>query len=259
MLLAIDIGNTNMEFGIFDGDTLTSKFRLVTNRNTTADEVGLSTMQFFSIHGYNPKDVEDVIITSVVPQVMYSISHAMRKYLKKDPLIVGENLEIPIENRYDNPREVGADRLVNSYAAFRKYSGPLIVVDFGTATTFDVVSKDGAYLGGLIYPGIKISMDALFQNTAKLPRVELVKPARVIGKNTVDSMQAGAIYGYTGAVANILSEINRELGQAPAVIATGGLASMIGGQGDLFPTVDSSSTLEGLRMIYEHNRLACGK
>lgn len=252
LLLAIDIGNTNMEFGIISQGKLKANFRLGTNRDVTSDEVGLLTAQFFAIQGIDRADVGDIIITSVVPQVMYSISNMIKKYFGgKQPLIVGDNIPFPIVNRYDNPKEVGADRLVAAIAAYRKYGGPAIVVDFGTATTFDAVGADGAYLGGSIYPGIKISMDALFQKASKLPRVELVDPGTVIGRNTVQSMQAGAVYGYVGAVKNIVGLMRVHLGEKTRVIATGGLSKMIGRQSGLFDYIDKSLTLDGLAMIYE--------
>lgn len=251
MILTIDIGNTNMEFGIFHQGILQANFRLGTNRDITSDEIGLLATQFFNIHKIDPREVRDIIISSVVPQVMYSINNAMRKYFNKEPLIVGENLPIKIENKYDNKKEVGADRLVNSYSAIKKYGTPLIIVDFGTATTFDVVDKSGAYLGGVIYPGIKISMDALFKNAAKLPKVELNQVDSVIGKNTINSMQAGAIYGYIGAVKNIVSAIEDELGEKTKIIATGGLATYIDDFGKIFEKVDKTLTLDGLRMIYK--------
>lgn len=250
MLFAVDIGNTNMEFGVFQGETLIASFRLGTNRDITSDEIGLSVRQFLLIYEIDLADIEDVIITSVVPQMMYSIKNAMRKYLRKEPLIVQENIQVNIVNKYKNQTEVGADRLVNAYAAVRKYTGPLIVVDFGTATTFDVVDGDGAYLGGVIYPGIKISLDALTQKTSKLPTVQIVKPESVIGKTTVTSMQAGIVYGYTGAVINLIREIEAELGEKTTVIATGGLARMIGEQTNAFEKIEKTLTLEGLQMIY---------
>lgn len=250
MLLAIDIGNTNMEFGVFKEDRMIGSFRLGTNRDITSDEVGLFTSQFFRENGLERGDVADVIVASVVPQVMHAITSAIRKYFNKTPLVVGDNVTLNIQNRYDEPSAVGTDRLVSAIAAYHKYGGPLIVVDFGTATTFDAVGSDGSYLGGAIYPGIRISMDALFTKTSKLPRVELVRPDRVIGRNTVSSMQAGAVYGYVGAVRNIISEIRSELGKDAAVIATGGLARLVGDNTDLFAVIDSSLTLDGLLLIY---------
>ena len=252
LLLAIDIGNTNMEFGVIEHGKVKANFRLGTNRDVTSDEIGLLVTQFFSIQGIERTAIKDIIITSVVPQVMYSITNMIKKYFGgKSPLIVGENLPFPIVNRYDNPHEVGADRLVAAIAAYRKYGGPAIVVDFGTATTFDAVAEDGAYLGGSIYPGIKISMDALFQKASKLPRVELVDPGTVIGRNTVQSMQAGAVYGYVGAVKNIVGLMRVHLGEKTKLIATGGLSKMTGRQSGLFDYIDKALTLEGLVMIYE--------
>lgn len=252
MLLAIDIGNTNMEFGVFNGKTILASFRLGTNRDITSDEVGLFTCQFFQNNELDRKDVDDIIIASVVPQVMYSITNAIKKYFyNKVPLVIGDNIPLRIENHYDNPKEVGADRLVAAIAAYHKYGGPLIVVDFGTATTFDAIGREGQYLGGAIYPGIKISMDALFSKTAKLPRVELIRPAQVVGRNTVTSLQAGAVYGYVGAVTNIVDAMKRELGDDTVVIATGGLAKLIDDQKEIFAFIDRSLTLDGLRLIYE--------
>lgn len=253
MILAVDIGNTNMEFGIFRGEKLEHSFRLGTNRDITSDEVGLMMMQFFAINQVQPAEIKDVVLCSVVPQVMYSISNSIKKYLGKNALVVGADLSVGIKNRYANPSEVGADRLVNARAAHQQYGGPLIVVDFGTATTFDAVDGDGAYLGGAIYPGIKISMDALFQKTAKLPRVELVNPGSVIGNTTVKSMQSGVVYGYVGAVERIVSGIKQELGGQAQVIATGGLSNFIASQCQVFDIIDRSLTLNGLRMIYQNH------
>lgn len=254
MLLAIDIGNTNMEFGVFDGSKMVASFRLGTNRDITSDEVGLFSSQFFLNNNIDRTDIDDIIIASVVPQVMYSVSNAVKKYFNnKTPLIVMDNVKLDIINLYDNPEDVGADRLVASIAAHQKYGGPLIVVDFGTATTFDVIGKSGEYLGGAIYPGIKISMDALFSKTAKLPRVELVRPEHVIGRNTIVSLQSGIVNGYVGAITHIISLIREELGADARVIATGGLAKLIGNASDIFESIDRSLILDGLRIIYENH------
>lgn len=250
MLFTVDIGNTNMEFGVFEQAKLISSFRLVTNRNTTSDEVGLMVRQFFMIHNIELSMIEDVIITSVVPQVVYSVKNAMRKYLNLEPLIIQENIQVNIQNKYSNQAEVGSDRLVNAYSAYKKYGGNLIVVDFGTATTFDVIDQEGAYLGGSIYPGLKISLDALVEKTAKLPKVEIMKTDKVIGTNTVMSMQSGIVYGYTGAVINIVHQIENELGKKMKVIATGGLAKIVSSQSDVFSVLDRTLTLEGLNYIY---------
>ncbi len=253
MILTLDIGNTNMEFGVFDSKKLIANFRLVTKRDISSDEVGLMLLQFLGFQKIKIELIDDVIIASVVPQVMYSVTNAIRKYLGKKALIIGENIGIDIENRYLNKTEVGCDRLVNSYAAHKIYGGgsPLIIVDFGTATTFDVVNKDGAYLGGLIFPGIKISMEALFTNASKLPRVELNKPKSVIGKDTVSSMQSGAMYGYVGAVENIVGKINKELGEKAKVIATGGLSGLINEGTNCFDHVDKTLMLKGMVEIYD--------
>ncbi len=251
VILALDIGNTNMEFGLFEGRELRFSFRLGTNRDATSDEIGIMAAQFFAATNVDRKAVEEVLISSVVPQVMYSVNNAMVKYFGRRPLVVGANLPVRIENRYGNPSEVGSDRLVAALGAYRKYGGPLIVVDFGTATTFDAVSGDGAYLGGAIYPGIKISMDALFQKASKLPKVELVDPGKVIGTTTVSSMQAGAMYGYQGAVLNIVERMRQEMGANAKVIATGGLSQMIDPKKEIFDTIDRRLMLDGLIMIYE--------
>lgn len=252
MLLAIDIGNTNMEFGVFENSVLAAKFRIGTNREVTSDEIGLFMTQFFSVKKIEISLIKDVIISSVVPQVMYSVGNAIYKYLNLKPLIIGENINIDIVNKYDNPKEVGADRLVNSYGAFKKYGGPLIIVDFGTATTFDVINEQGDYLGGTIFPGIKISMQSLFQHAAKLPRVEISRPKKVIGTNTIESLQSGAIYGYAGVVKNISTKIQNEFGNEMDVIATGGLANLIG-QSYEFKAIDKTLSLDSLRLIYENN------
>ena len=261
VILTLDIGNTNMEFGLFEGRELKFSFRLGTNREATSDEIGIMASQFFAATNVDRKEVKEVLISSVVPQVMYSVNNAMVKYFGCRPLVVGANLPVQIENRYGNPAEVGSDRLVAALAAYRKYGGPLIVVDFGTATTFDAVNGEGAYLGGAIYPGIKISMDALFQKASKLPKVELVDPGQVIGTTTVISMQAGAMYGYQGAVLNIVEKMKKEMGGAARVVATGGLSQLIDPQRQVFDTIDRRLMLDGLIMIYEdyQKALAAGK
>lgn len=253
MLLVVDIGNTNIEFGVFIQDKLKYNFRLATDRNITSDEAGIFTIQFFSIYNICKTDINNVIISSVVPQINYSIIHAMRKYLKKTPLVVGETISVDIVNMYENKKEVGTDRLVNAYAAMKKYGNNLIVVDFGTATTFDVVGEGYEYQGGLIYPGIKISIEALFQKAAKLPRVEILSLDRVVGKNTISSMQSGIIHGYVGAVKNIVEKIKQESSNSTMqVIATGGLAGIIG-RYYVFDKIDKPLMLEGLNMIYKNH------
>jgi len=201
------------------------------------------------------RKVEAVIIASVVPPIMYSLEHAIRKYFKLEPIIIGPGIKTGINIKYENPREVGADRIVNAVAAFEIYGGPLIIVDFGTATTFCAITSKGEYLGGVICPGIKVSAEALFQKTAKLPRIDLVKPDSVIGRNTVASMQSGIIYGYVGQVDYIIKRMKREMKEENIkVIATGGLARLIASESETIDDINRLLTLEGLRIIYDKNR-----
>ncbi len=258
MLFAVDIGNTNMEFGVFDGDKHLASFRLGTNHEITSDEIGLMIRQFMNVHDIKVENIDDVLIASVVPQVLYSVKNTMRRYLNKEALIVHDNLKIDIANKYKNPTEVGADRLVNSYAGLKKYGAPLIIVDFGTATTFDVVSEGGEYLGGVIYPGIKVSLDALIKRASKLPKVEIDKPLKAIGDTTVNSIQSGIVLGYTGAVENIVKHIKDEMGTECNVIATGGLARLIGQQTKMITVIDKYLTLEGLNLIYKDYKNKAG-
>jgi type III pantothenate kinase len=254
LILAIDVGNTNTCMGIFDGDKLVSNWRIVTVADRTADEVGLLMLQFFSFAGISRQDICDVIISSVVPPVMYSLNLAAEKYLGKVPITVSEKTVTGINNLYDNPREVGADRIVNAVAALKLYGGPVIIVDFGTATTFCAVTEKGDYLGGIICAGIKISMDALFAKAAKLPRVDIAVPENVIGKNTVESMQAGAVFGFAGQVDYIVKKMKKELGGNAKVIATGGLAHMIAKETKSIDVINEMLTLQGLKFIYDMNK-----
>jgi type III pantothenate kinase len=211
----------------------------------------------FRYHGLSTKDVEDVIISSVVPTLMYTLSAMSKKYFNREPLVIGPGIKTGMNIKYDNPKELGADRIVNAVAAYNKYGGPLIIVDFGTAITFCAISKNGDYLGGAIAPGIKISGEALFSKTAKLPKVELVKPKTVIGKNTVNSIQSGLIYGCIGLVDYIIERMIEELkdeGEVKNIIATGGFATLIGSESRYINRIDKMITLEGLRIIYEKNK-----
>lgn len=258
MLLTIDVGNTNMEFGVFAGTQRKASFRLGTKHDITSDEIGLFLRQFLQIHEIITEEIEDVVIASVVPQVIYSVCNAMRKYVGRKPLLAGEDLPIPLKNRYAKPAEVGADRLVNGYAGFTKYGGGLVVVDFGTATTFDVISKEGVYLGGAIYPGIKISLDALVAKASKLSKIEIDTPRQVIGTDTAMSMQSGLLYGYTGAVEHIITHCEEEIGHNLKVVATGGLSRFIATHTKMKMTLDSALTLEGLAMVYEQAKRGKG-
>lgn len=254
MLLAIDVGNTNMVFGLYEGERLRGTFRISTNAERTSDELGMQISQYYHFHGIDRNETRAVIIASVVPPVMYTLINAIRKYLRVRPVIAGRDVDIGIENCYANPREVGADRLVNAVSAVRKYGKPLVIVDIGTATTFDAIDESGAYQGGAIFPGIKVAMEALFLKASKLPRVDIERPENAIGKTTVQSMQSGAVRGYVGALSGIITDIREELGGNARVIATGGMGRMMAEYCDLIDEVDPNLTLEGLRLIYENNR-----
>lgn len=253
MLLTIDVGNTNMVFGIYDGDELAGTFRISTNAQRTSDELGMQILQYYQFMGVSPAKTKAVIIASVVPPVMYALVNAIKKYIKIFPTIVGEDVDTGIENKYRNPREVGIDRLVNVVSAVEKYGKPLIIVDIGTATTFDAVDENGAYLGGVIFPGIKVAMEALFMNASKLPRVEISRPDNAIGRTTVESMQSGAVRGYVGALNGIIMDIKQELQGDVKVIATGGMGRMMAEYCPLIDIIDRKLTLEGLKKIYENN------
>lgn len=252
MLLTIDVGNTNTVFGIFDADNLIGTFRMSTSSERTSDELGMQILEFYSFYKVKPEQTCDIIVSSVVPQVMYSLNNACVKYLKKTPYVVGQNIDHGMVNLYINPSEVGADRLVNAVYAVKKYGSPLIIIDIGTATTFDAISKDGEYLGGAIFPGIKVSMEALFMKAAKLPRIDIVKPKIVIGTSTVTSLQSGAVNGYIGAINGIIQGMKSEMGSDVKVIATGGMGGMFSDLMENIECSDKDMTLEGLREIYKN-------
>lgn len=251
MILLIDVGNTNVTIGVCDKKQITANWRMTTNRDLTSDEIGMILRNFFSLGGIDEKGITGTIISSVVPPIMYSLTHAVRKYIGTEPIIVNNRSKINLSLKYDNPNEIGADRLVNAVGALKKYKPPFIIIDFGTATTFCAVNEKNEYLGGVILPGIKISLNALVEKTAKLPKIEIIKPDKAIGTNTVESMQAGMYYGYTGSVDNIVNKMKNELGDAK-VIATGGLARMISKDSETIDIIDSNLTLEGLMTIYEN-------
>jgi len=253
MLLGFDIGNTNIVLGVYEGNKLLQHWRVSTDRLKTGDEYGMLINNLFTYGGLSIKDIEAVIISSVVPPLVVPLVKMCQRYFNVDPLIVGPGIRTGISIKYENPREVGADRIVNAVAAHHKYGGALIIVDFGTATTFCVIAENGDYLGGAIAPGIGISTEALYQRAAKLPRIELVKPKTVICRNTVTSMQSGIIYGFVGQVDGIVKRMKEELGQDAFVVATGGLANLIAPESSTINAVEQFLTLEGLQVIYEMN------
>ena len=254
MILVVDVGNSNIVLGIYKHRELLHHFRISTSRQSTVDEYGILTHNFFQMSGISTSDIEGVIISSVVPPLVNVLEEMCIKYVRKKPLIVGPGIKTGLNLRYENPREVGADRIVNAVAAIDQFNCPLVVVDFGTATTFDCIDGEGNYLGGAIVPGIGISTEALYQRASKLPRIELEKPKKVIGRNTIHAMQAGIIFGYAGQVDGIVERIKEEMQATPKVIATGGLAELIASETKTIEVVSPMLTLEGLRIIYERNK-----
>lgn len=253
MLLTIDVGNTNIVLGIFKEKDLLYHWRISTDREQTEDEYGIILNNLFSCSGIKLTAIKAFIISSVVPPLLPALCHMSKKYFNLQPLVVGPGLKTGLDIRMDNPREVGADRVVNAVAALNLYSPPLIVVDFGTATTFCAISSAGHYLGGSIAPGIGTSTEGLIRRAAKLPRVEFVQPQRVIGRDTISSMQSGIFFGFVGQVDGIVEMMKAELGGNPTVVATGGLAGQIAPVSRTINLVNQFLTLEGLRIIYELN------
>ena len=251
MLLVIDIGNTNTSLGVFDGENLVANWRLTAARERTVDEWGMHTRNLFALAGLDSKSIDAIAIASVVPPLNFTLKRMAELYFEVTPLFVDHTIETGVPVLYQPPSDVGADRIVDAVAAIHKYGAPCIVVDFGTATTFDAINSEGEYLGGVIAPGITISSDALFQRAAKLPRVEIKRPEKVIGSATVEAMQSGLYYGYVGLVDEILRRMIDELVGSPRVIATGGLAPLIAKGSRYIETVDETLTLEGLRLVYD--------
>ena len=260
MLLAFDVGNTNTVLGVFRDGELVQNWRLETTRNNSADEYGMLVNQLFEFGGLKFSDINDVIISTVVPSVLYTLQHMVQKYFATRAMVVGPGIKTGLKIIYDDPAQVGADRIVNGVAALTKYGGPLVIIDFGTATTFCACTKDWRYVGGSIAPGLRISSEALFEKTAKLPRVEFEEPASIICKNTIESIQSGLIFGHRGMVEYLTKRMKEELtaidatGEPVRVIATGGMANLIATGTDCIDIVDRMLTLEGLVYIYERNK-----
>jgi type III pantothenate kinase len=253
MLLAIDIGNTNITLGAFDGERLTATFRLTTDTGRMPDEYALAVVQLLPLKGVSASSIDAVVICSVVPPLTPSFLELCRSYFNVTPLEVGAGTRTGIRIKYDSPRDVGADRIVDAAAALSLYGGPAVVVDIGTATVFDAVTADGDYLGGAIAPGIQIAADSLFHTTAQLRRVELAPPPAAIGRNTVHALQSGLVFGYAELVKGMVARFDRELGGGSKVIATGGHARIISAEVDIFDAVDPDLTLIGLRLIHSMN------
>lgn len=254
MLLTVDIGNTNITLGLYEGQTLGPRWRLATIHEHMPDEYGLQLIGLLAHAGHRPAEVHGVCLASVVPPLTGKMVEACRLYLGQEPLVVDAGVKTGVRVRYEDPRAVGADRIVDAAAVQHLYGGPACVVDFGTATTFDAISAEGDYLGGAIAPGIGIAAEALFQRTAKLPRVDLQRPPSVIGRNTVHSMQSGLLFGYVGLVEGMVERFRKELGGQMKVIATGGLAEIVARETKVLEIIAPWLTLEGLRLIWEMNR-----
>jgi len=254
MLLVIDVGNTNTSLGVYDGERLVAAWRLTTARARTVDEYGVHARNLFAFAGIDFQAIEAVTIASVVPPLNYTLKRMAELYFDRTPLFIDHTVATGVPILYQPPSDVGADRIVDAVAAVHKYGAPCIVVDFGTATTFNAINERGEYLGGVITPGINISAEALFSRTARLPPVEIKRPVSVIGTSTIGAMQSGLYYGYAGLVDGILRRMIEELGGKPRVIATGGLAPLIATASELIETIDDTITLEGLRLIYERVR-----
>lgn len=251
ILLAIDVGNTNMVFGVYKDKKLSATFRFATDKSRTADETGLKIVQYFDFAGLDIKKVNDVVIASVVPEVTETLKISAEKYLSVRPMVAGEDLRVTIRNLYDHPEQTGIDRLINAASAVKKYKAPVIIVDMGTATTVDAVNARGEFMGGVIFPGIGILAASLSEKTAKLPRVEPSMPESIIGTSTEACIRSGVCYGYTGAIERIIADMKREMREDPKVVATGGLGSLVSSCGLCVDVTDETLTLDGLFLLYE--------
>ncbi|MDO7485586.1 type III pantothenate kinase [Peribacillus sp. NPDC096622] len=254
MIFVLDVGNTNTVLGVYDEDILKYHWRIETSRHKTEDEYGMVIKSLLQHEGLSFDQFDGIIISSVVPPIMFALERMCKKYFGIKPLIVGPGIKTGLNIKYENPREVGADRIVNAVAGIQEYGSPLIIVDFGTATTYCYINEDKQYMGGAIAPGINISTEALYSKAAKLPRIEISRPEGIIGKNTVSAMQAGILYGYVGQVEGIVNRIKAQSNLEPTVIATGGLATLIANESTVIDVVEPFLTLKGLQLIYKRNR-----
>lgn len=253
MLLVVDVGNTNTVFAVFSGEKLTGTWRISSVRDRTADEYALALSELLALGGIELKKISGIIISSVVPQTIFPLKMFSRKYLAMEPLVVGDGVKLPIKVKIDRPTEVGADRLVNAVAAFEKYASPAVILDFGTATTFDVIGANGDYMGGVIAPGINLSIDALHRAAAKLPEIAVERPLKVIGTNTVAAMQSGVYWGYVGLIEGIVAKIRAEHKKPMKVIATGGLSPLFAKATTVIDALEPDLTIHGLKILYGLN------
>ena len=255
MILTVDVGNTNITFGVFKGEDLKCSFRMMSKSPRTSDEYGITIKNLLAHHGISPEELEGIIVVSVVPNIMHSLLGGLERYEGKKPLVVGPGLKTGIRIATDNPREIGADRIVDAVAGFEKYGGPTLIIDYGTATTYDLVNEKGDFVCGITAPGVRTSAKALWENAAKLPEIEILKPSSILAKNTIASMQAGLMYGQIGQTEYIVKKVKEEAGlSSMKVVATGGLGRVISENTDSIDIYNSTLTLEGLRIIYEKNR-----
>lgn len=255
MILTLDIGNTNIKTALFEGTEMAHYWRISTSLSKTSDEYGILLMNMFAHESVKPEEVEGIVISSVVPTINFTIEHMCQNYFHMQPMMVAPGIKTGINIKYENPRELGSDRIANAVAAYAQYGGPCIFIDFGTATTFGVVDENGSFLGGSIFPGIKVASEALVSGTAKLPRFAIEKPESVIGRTTLTNLQSGMYYGYVGLVKHIVQKMKQELGRQDAiVVATGGMALLISEESKVIDKLDGLLTLKGLRMIYERNK-----